>query len=126
MKRLVLIAAAFALPLGGCAAIAPAILSGIVSASNPAEAVGDKVLLEGTRALVLAHNAYQGATAVVTPLVRQDVFNATQLDMIETLSNQAVALLEGADGTLSEAERASGVFTIASQLNSIASAARKD
>lgn len=126
MKRFAIVAAALALPLGGCAAIGGMALSSLVNATAPAAAVGNKVVIEGTRSLILAHNAYQGAVAVVTPLVNADAFDANQLTMIQSLSDNAVKLLDGADATLTEAQRAAAVFTIASQLNQVAAAARSN
>lgn len=118
MKKLVLsIAVAFS--LSGCAAALPAALDTVVSITKPAAAVSDKVVLEGTRGLILANNAYQGAVALIKVPVQAKAFTPGQLDMIEHLNDQALALLEGADKTLTVAERAASLMLIANQLNSI-------
>jgi hypothetical protein len=67
----------------------------------------------------LAHNAYQGAAALITVPVKAKKFNNDQLDMIAKLNDRALALLNGADATLSIAERAASIMLIANQLNSI-------
>lgn len=118
MKKLIL-AVAVAFSLSGCAAVLPAALDTVVSITKPAAAVSDKVVLEGTRGLILAHNAYQGAAALTTAAVRTKKFNNAQLDMIANLNDRALALLEGADTTLTVAERAASIMLIANQLNSI-------
>jgi hypothetical protein len=118
MKKLILsIAVAFS--LSGCATMVGPALDAVVSISKPAASVGDKVVLEGTRGLILAHNAYQGAAALITVPVKAKKFNNDQLDMIAKLNDRALALLNGADATLSIAERAASIMLIANQLNSI-------
>lgn len=110
-----------AMSMTACAALAP-LASIAVSASKPAVAVGDKVVLEGTRGLILAHNAVQGALAIITPLIRARVLTANQVNMVEVLTNQAERLFAGADTTLTVAERAASLMLVANQLTSIASA----
>lgn len=119
MKRLAFVAA---LALAGCAGpllTAVGTVSDLIS-SPVATVVGDKVTLEATRGLVVAHNAYQGTTAVVTPLVQAGVFNRDQLLKIKALNDRAKALLEGADTTLTAAQRTAGVLSIVDELNRIA------
>lgn len=118
MKK-VFLALAVACSLSGCTALAGPVLDAAVSIAKPAATVGDKVVLEGTRGLILANNAYQGATALLIPVVKSKKLSSTQLDMIEKLNDRALALLEGADSTLSVAERAASLMLIANQLNSI-------
>lgn len=121
MKRTILLACSLA--LAGCAALPVVSAIGTVSdliSSPAATVVGDKVTLEATRGLVIAHNAYQGATAVVTPLVQAGVFNRDQLLKIKALNDRAKALLEGADTTLTAAQRTAGVLSIVDELNRIA------
>lgn len=118
MKKLVLCFAA-AISLSGCTTLVGPALDAAVSIAKPASAVGDKVVLEGTRGLILANNAYQGATALIAVPVRAKKFSNDQLDMIEKLNDRALALLQGADKTLSIAERAASIMLIANQLNSI-------
>lgn len=82
--------------------------------------VGDKVQLEGKRALVIASNAYQGAGALVVPLINEDKLTPAQVDRVEKLNAQAVALLAGTDKALSLAERAAGILSISDELTRIA------
>ena len=115
MKKLLLIAAAFTLP--ACAAALPTAIDTLVSIAKPADAVGDKVLLEGTRGLILAHNAYQGAAATATAAVKSGRLSAQQLDAIEAADARAVALLNGADGALSTAERVAAILNATNEIN---------
>jgi hypothetical protein len=113
-----------ALLVQGCAALgAASAIANLVDVAKPAAAVGDKVVLESTRGLILAHNAVQGSLAIVTPLIRARVLTAGQVDMVETLTNSAERLFAGADATLTVAQRAAGLMLIANQLASIADAA---
>lgn len=113
-----------ALCLSACATLGAggAILDTVTSiTSSPAVKVaGDKVQLEGKRGLVLASNAYQGAGALIVPLINADKLSAAQVDRVETLNKAAVRLLSGADTGLSIASRAAGVFSIADELTRIA------
>lgn len=120
MKKLLICGAV--LSLSSCAAVGPglSILDKVTSVSQPAAAVSDKVVLEGTRGLVLAHNAVQGAIAVVNPLVRARVLSAAQVDRYEQLINQAERLFSGAGTTLSVAERTAAMLNIANEMNAIA------
>ena len=106
------------LALSGCAV--PAAVETATAAIPVARAAGGTVTLEGTRALVIAHNAYQGAAAALVPLVEAGAFDAGQLARIRALSDRAAALLDGADSTLTAAERAARVLTVVDQLNRIA------
>lgn len=115
MKKFLIIAAAFALP--GCAAALPVALDTLVSIAKPAEAAGDKVVLEGTRGLILAHNAYQGVAQLATAAVKTGRLSSQQLDAIESANTRALALLNGADTTLSTAERVAGVLNAANEIN---------
>jgi hypothetical protein len=111
-----------ALALTACAALgaaAPSLISSIISGvSSPAvKTTSDTVLLEGTRALVLANNAYQGAANGLAPFVAAKRFTPAQVDRIEALSNKAYDLLQKGDTSLTAAQRAAGVFAIADELN---------
>jgi hypothetical protein len=115
MKKLLIIAAALALP--GCAAALPVALDTLVSIAKPADAVGDKVVLEGTRGLILAHNAYQGAAMAATAAVKTGRLSSQQLDAIEAANTKALALLNDGNTALSTAERVAGVLNAANEIN---------
>jgi hypothetical protein len=106
MKKILLIAAAFALP--GCAALTA--MDAAVSILKPADAVGDKVILEGTRGLVLAHNAYQAAAATASAAVRSGRLSPAQVDKIEAANAKALEMLNSAEGTLSTTERVAAIL----------------
>lgn len=117
MKRLGILFACIA--LSACAAIAPLALSTLTSISTPAAAVGDKVVVEGTRGLILAHNAAQAGIALVNPLVRQRVLTSAQVDRYEAIINEVERLAVTGRTTLTVAERTAGMFNLANELNVI-------
>jgi hypothetical protein len=118
------VSALLALCLTACAGLAATALNTAVSIATPAAAVGDKVVLEGTRGLILAHNAVQGSLAVVTPLIRARALTNDQVNMVEVLVNQAEKLFAGGRTTLNAAERAASLMLIANQLAQIGAAGR--
>lgn len=120
-----------ALLMSACAALGAA-ASAIDVLGQVAPAVtktGDKVILEGTRSLVLANNAYQAAANGLAPFVRDKRFTPAQVDQIERYNNCANALLQGDDATASSAcgvqvgkaltvaDRAARVFAIADEFS---------
>jgi hypothetical protein len=117
VKKLVL-SLSLALSLSGCAAALP-ILGGLSSVGSGISASSDKVLLEGTTALTIATDAYTGVATLVTAAVNHGAFTPTQLQMISTLNDQALKLINGADTSLSAAERAASLGLIVTQLHSI-------
>ena len=112
MKKVLIIAAAFALP--GCAGMAA--LDTAVSILKPAAPVGDKVVLEGTRGLVLAHNAYQAAAAAAAAAVRSGRLSPSQVDRVEAANAKALGLLNGADATLTTAQRVAGILNATNEI----------
>lgn len=108
MKKHLLVAAA--LSLAGCAAALPTALNTIVSATQPAKAVGDTVVLEGTRGLVIVHNGYQAAARLAAAAVRSDKLTPAQVDAIEKADATVAYYIDGAGRTLSAAERATGIL----------------
>lgn len=90
-----------------------------VTGGNNISFSGDKVVLEGTQDLTIASDAYVGVTALVEVGVRHHAFSQEQLVQIKNLNNQALALLQGADKSLSVAQRSAGVLSIVAQLHSI-------
>jgi hypothetical protein len=107
MKKLIIAAA---LALSGCAAALPIAVDTFVSLAKPAAATGDKVILEGTRGLIIAHNGYQAAAALAAAAVRSDKLNPSQVDMIEKADAEASYYLDGAGKVLPIAERAAGIL----------------
>lgn len=82
----------------------------------PPVSTTDRVVLEGTRALVIANNLFQGASAALVPALRAGMFTNEQLDKIEALKKRAEWLLAGGDTTLTQAKRAEAVIAIAETL----------
>jgi hypothetical protein len=115
MKRILVIAAVFS--MAGCAAALPAALDTLVSVAKPAAATSDKVVVEGTRGLILAHNAAQAGMALVTPLVRNRALSPGQVDRYEFLVNEVEKYAVTGRTTLTVAERAAMLFNIADEFN---------
>lgn len=118
MKKLFLLAGV-ALSLSGCASVGGALLSSVLTASTPVAAVGDKVVFEGTKGLAVAADAYTGVTLLIKAAVTHGAFTDGQLAMIRTLNDQAIKLINGADTSLTVAERAASLGLIVTQLHSI-------
>lgn len=115
MKRILILLSAVS--LAGCTTLLPAALEGLTSVSTPAAAVSDKVVLEGTRGLILAHNAAQAGIALVNPLVRNRVLTAAQVDRYEQIINRVEELSVTGRTTLSTAERTAELLNLANELN---------
>lgn len=120
MKKISILLAAAA--LSGCAAMsAISAASSVVSELSPAASAGaDRVVLEGTRGLVLANNAYQGASAALVPLVNSGKLTREQLLRIRDIDNQVYGLLTKADSGLTEAQRVAKALNLVDELNRIA------
>jgi hypothetical protein len=108
MKRVYLIAS-LSLALAACQTTQPI-------STAPIQVVSDQVVLQGTRGLILAHNAYQGAAAIVAPLVRSKQLSPATVDRIEVLNEKARVLFTGADKAQSLADRTAGLLEIANEL----------
>lgn len=114
MKKLFIFAAV--LSLSACDPAVGISDSVPVAQGSSISVAGNKVILEGTRGLLLAHNAYQGAAYAVAPLVRTGKLPAETVNRIEVLNEKAIALLRGADSTQSIASRSANLFAIADEL----------
>lgn len=90
--------------------------SNIVAAVDDA---ADTVVIRGSQSLGVAHNAYQGVTAALIPLVRAGVFPQPMLAKIDELNNRALHLLTKGDEGMSVATRASEVIQITRDLEVI-------
>jgi hypothetical protein len=126
-----MLALAIGMSVAGCAAVgaASSVISVLGTVSPSVSTTGDKVVLEGTRALVLANNAYQAAANGLAPFVAARRFSPDQVNQIERYNNCANALLQGDDATastacgmtvtkaLTAADRAAKVFAIADQFS---------
>jgi hypothetical protein len=120
MKKISIALAAVA--LSGCAAMsAISAASSVVSALSPAASAGaDRVVLEGTRGLVLANNAYQGASAALVPLINNGKLTRDQLLRVRDIDNQVYGLLTKADSGLTEAQRVAKALNLVDELNRMA------
>lgn len=98
----------------------PAPTASVSASTAPVQVIAGKVTLEGKRGLIFASNAYQASAAIVVPLIRAGVFTSAQVDTIEKLNEQAAAFLSGADRSLTLAQRAAGIFSIADRLLKLA------
>ena len=125
MKRLLFIPLA-SLALAGCGPLAAI---GSVASITEAIAVNkDKVLVPATQALIVAHNAYQGAAAAATgavtacsavPNIAPCVALKARLPQIEALNTRAVSLLAKADAGQDVAANAAEVMNIVATLKSL-------
>lgn len=134
MKRIGILAVA--LSLTACAAVAGAtqIISAIQTvaavagrpasteqtaavATVPHGTVGDAVVMRGTQALLVAHNAYQTAASVAQAWVASGQATPAQLNRIEQLNDRALSLLETGGRGLTIAQRAAEVMNIVAELN---------
>ncbi len=120
MKHLFLITGA-ALSLSSCAAVPMALstASSLAISSPAVQVVNGKVQLEGKRGLILASNAYQGASALLVPLINADRLSPATVDRIDVLNKRVAALLAGTDRALTLAQRTAAIFGITDELNRI-------
>lgn len=122
MKRLVLIAAAFALP--ACTSTGS---SGAGNPNNPppintdrqAFATADRVMVPTGKALIVAHNAYQAAAAAATLAVQSGVITGDNLTRLEALNNRARYLLSQADAGYNVGQNAAEVINIVTDIRSM-------
>lgn len=123
MKKLLILPAALA--LANCSAL-PVAIGGLTQAVTVNQ---DKVLIPATQALIVAHNAYQGAAALATAAIT--TCTATnfagpcadlkgKLPQIAALSDRAKALLDEADRGQNVAQNAAEVLNIVTSLKSFA------
>lgn len=119
MRRLTLAVAA-ALSLSACVGPLATVASVATSVLTPAAPIGDKVVVNGTRGLILAHNAVQGAIAIVNPLVRNRVLTAEQVNRYEAILNRVEELAVTGRTTLTAAQRTAEMLNLANELNRMA------
>ena len=119
MKKLFAVAAACLL-LNGCAAVpvvsAVSAISDVV-ASKAVRSTHNTVTIEGTRALVLAHNAYQGAAELATLAIKSGRLSDDQVRKIVQLNNRATAILEDTGEALTATKKAAALFALADEIN---------
>lgn len=84
-----------------------------------ATAVSDKVVLGGSQALIVAHNAYQGAAAAAEAAVKAGLIQGENLDRLAILNTRAVTLLQTADSGQSVALRSAEVFNIVAEIRTL-------
>lgn len=111
MKQAILIAAA--LTLSACQ-------TPTLTSTAPAIAVGQNVLVLGTNALADAADAYTIVANSAAVAIRAGALNRDQLVQVRDLNNRALALLNGAAGGLTTAQRAAELTAIVGQLRTIA------
>lgn len=111
MKRILLIAAAFALP--GCATL------GVPTTEN-VSVVGDQVVLRSGQALIIAHNGYQSAAAIAELAVKSGQLSNEQLLKLRELNNEALRRLEQAQAGRDVAANAAGIMELTVQILAIA------
>ena len=109
-----LLAGLAALALCGCSTLAA-----VIPAGETAVATSNTVLVDATKALAVAADAYSAVADSITVHVKAGGFNATQLQMISTLNDRALSLIKGTDTSLTVAQRAASLMTIVTQLHSI-------
>lgn len=112
---MVMLAAAM---LPACAAVAP-MLGTIGTVSDAISSRGNTVLLGGTKGLLMAHNAYQGAAAIATVAVKSGRLSGNQLNSLDRLNDQALAILVGARSARDQAKAAAELFTIVDRINDL-------
>ena len=110
MRRIIPLIAA-ALAVASCGPLAA------VTAIAPISSAGDKVVLEGTRALILAHNAYQAAAEAGVLAVKSGKLSPAQLDALSKANDRALALLGDASSGISAADKAAGIFAAVNDMN---------
>lgn len=120
LKLAVLGALAFAITACGVLSLASSAASVLGTHSTSVSSTADKVIIEGTRGLILANNAYQAAANGLAPFVANKRFPPATVDRIEKLNNRALFLLQQGDAGMTAAQRAAGVFAIADELSALA------
>lgn len=119
MKKAFPLCVAVGISLSGCATLA-AVAPSVVSAVTPAAATGDKIVLEGTRGLVLANNAYQGASAALVPLINNGKLSREQLLRVRDIDNRIYVLLVAGGNGKTQAQRVAETLNLVDELNRIA------
>ena len=117
-RLLILPALAAAALVSACATTAPDWNAGEPPPSIVDVAV-ETVTVPATQALIVAHNAYQGAAAAVTVYAQSGAMTPSQAERLTVLNDRAIALLDSAGNTLTVAQRAAGVFDVVAEINSI-------
>lgn len=117
MKKILLIAAA--LSLSGCGAIAAQALEGLVDPGKPAAVYGDKVVIEATRAMIWAHNAYQLTANLAAVAIRNGKLTPGQVDAIEAANKEALRYLDMGQTGLTYADRVAGLLNVVNRINVI-------
>lgn len=115
MKHLLLAAA---IALAGCT---PASVN-----APPPSAIADTVVLEGTRALVLAEYAYEAARTSALGLVRAGLIHGQTATQLRAINASAIGVLrqgKAARDAASRAAAARSLFDLVDQLNTIISKA---
>ena len=103
MKKAFPLCVAVGISLSGCATLA-AVAPSVVSAVTPAAATGDKIVLEGTRGLVLANGK----------------LSREQLLRVRDIDNRIYVLLVAGGNGKTQAQRVAETLNLVDELNRIA------
>ncbi|MDQ3024169.1 MAG: hypothetical protein M3R04_07290 [bacterium] len=118
MRKLII--AAPLLALSACAALpAVSVVADLITKPGVV-AQGDKVVLEGKRAFLLAVNAYQGAANALAPVVASKRLDAATVNQIEALNERAHTLIGKGEDGIELADSTAGLFAIADEFSAIA------
>lgn len=104
-----------ALALSGCLGVASAV-SVLGSVAPHVQTAGNKVVMEGTRALIIAHNAYQFVGRTAAAAIRTGKVPPATVDRIEKLNDRAGAILEGGGAAQNAASRAAELLAITDEM----------
>lgn len=114
MKRLFILPAALA--LANCSVALPTAISTITEAVAVNQ---DKVAVPATQALIVAHNAYQGAAAAATLAVESGMFPKDKLDQLSAWNNWGKAALDRADQGIDVATNAAMAMNAVAAINKL-------
>lgn len=89
------------------------------SESEPIVATGQNVIVRSAQALIVAHNAYQGATAAAELAVKSGRLTDDQLIRLKALNDKALGLLAQADAGRDVALNAAQVMGVVAQINTL-------
>lgn len=105
------------LSLSSCAVLpALSIASSIVEATAPTI---HKVEVPATQALIIAHNAYQGAAAAATAAVRSGVVKGDKLELLAQYDNTIKGLLDKADAGQNVAMNAASAMNFITKIHNL-------
>lgn len=117
MKKLFLLLIPLSLATSSCTALGAA--GAVLGVGDGISASSDKVVLQGTKALAIAADAYAGAASSAAVVVRGGHLSNAQVTKLRELNDKALKLINQADTGLSYAQRAAQVYSIIGELHSV-------